>query len=221
MRLSEVLNADQMALNLYVAGQSTVGIGISGTWVGTLAFYGSVDGISNFIPLSATPYPSGTAVSSVTTTGNWQVAVQGFSVIRVVFTRTSGSATVIMSASNDASWQDAFLSTTSIYPNSAATAAVNTLTQAASTNRAWCLQALKISINKQPSFLTSPNVQILDGATVLWQFDLPQVGSAGIIYDIALPEGGITNTPGNSLGVVVANAGSGATSQINAKVRAA
>ena len=42
----EVLDSTGMSLAIFCAGQSTVGIGITGSWVGTLSFYGSFDGVT-------------------------------------------------------------------------------------------------------------------------------------------------------------------------------
>ena len=220
----EVMTVAGQKTYLYVLGQTTCGIRLSGTWAGTATFKGSYDGVS-FSTITVTPYASGTGVQTATGNGNWFVPVGNFQVLAVEFTTaTSGSLTVSMVASQDGSWQAAFLSATSRFPNASATNALTTLTVAAATNQAQRLKTLKITVNKQPSWLTSPNVKIYDGATtdtVLWQFDLPQNGSAGIIYDIALPANGIVNTPGNALTLTVAAAGTGATVQVNTEVEPA
>lgn len=214
-RSQEALNATGMSLAIFCGGMSYVGVRLAGTWVGTVSFYGSLDGV-NFIPVACTPFASGTAVTTSTSNGNWFVAVQNFVVFKAVFTRTSGTCTVYLAASQDQSYQDAFLAPTTLYTTSAATAAVNTLTQNAQTNRAWTLKTLDISINQTPSWLTSPNLQVLDGSDVIWAEDLETVGSSGCRYSINLPEGGLTGTPGQAMSVVVANAGSGRTTRINA-----
>ena len=227
-RLNEVLTVAGQNLTIFCGNQSYVGVGLSGTFVGTLNFAYSVDGV-NFQPASLTPFASGTPVTSATTTGNWFTGVLNYVAVRVTLSAyTSGSVIVQMATSQDASYQDAFLAASTICKNSVASNALNTLTQAAQTNRAWRLRTLKITAGGQPSWLTSPNVQILDGTTLLWAFDLPLSGSAGIIYDIALPVsspsnpgGGIINTPGNSFVIKVAAAGSGVNTNINAEFSAA
>ena len=69
--IREVLNAAGMELPLFTGGMSKVGFGLSGTWTGTVTFLGSTDGI-NFVPLSVTPFGSGTAVQSATANGSWE-----------------------------------------------------------------------------------------------------------------------------------------------------
>jgi hypothetical protein len=214
--LTEVLNADGMFLQIFCGGQSKVGIDLTGTWVGTVTFSGSVDGL-NFIPINVTPFASGTGVNQVTANGTWESVVGNFTVIRATFSRTSGSAAVIMTASIDSSYQDAFITTSVRYPNSIATNATNTLTQAAQANRAWRLKTLKITTSSQPSWLTSPNVTINDGSTALWAFDLPPQGSSGIVYDIVLPSEGIIGSPGNAMSIVLPAGGAGCKTSINAE----
>lgn len=230
----EALSAVNMFVQLPCLGMSKVGVGVTGTFVGTLSFQGSFDG-TNFVPLSVTPFASGTAVSTTTATGNWEVAVQNYMVIRVKFTaRTSGTAIVTMAGSADASYQDAFLADTTVYVSQSSTQnAVNTLTQAAQTNRAWRLASLIISITGQPAWLTSPNLQITDGAggAVLYAVDIPLSGSSGQVFQVPLPVGdnittpgaarGVVNTPGNAMVVVIAAAGGVNITRANAEFHAA
>lgn len=222
----EVLNADGMSTTIYCAGQSTVGIGISGTWVGTVKFYGSQDGL-NFIALTVTPFASGTGVQSTTATGNWFVAVQNFVAIKVTFTRTSGSVTAILAAAVDASWQDAFLSSTTIFASSSVTSGNNTLTQAAQTNRAWNLQFLEVC-SSGPGYGANGKVVVYDGGvtgSVLYQETLTSpVGSVGTVQKCNLPvdqngNPSIVNTPGNAMTIVVYGTGNNATI-VNAKFSA-
>ncbi len=215
-RANEVLTADGMAVLLFVGALSRCGIGVTGTWVGTLKFYGSYDGVT-FSQIGATPFASGTDVSSTTANGSWFVNVGNYLVVKVVFTRTSGSAVVKLVASDDSAYQEAFLTAATIYATSPATSGANTLTQAAQANRAWKLKKLVVSLNAQPAWLTSPNLQIVDGSTTLWSFDLPPSGSSGVIYDVALPEDGIVGTPGNAMSIVMANPQNSAKSDINAE----
>ncbi len=219
----EVLNADGMSLTIFCGGQSNVGLGISGTWVGTVSFFGSNDGLT-FFALSATPFASGTAVSTTTANGNWFTAVKNLMAIKVTFTRTSGSVQVNMAAAVDSSWQDAFLTQATIFNSSTVTSGTNTLTQAAQTNRAWVLQTLDVSC-AGPGWSGSGRVTVYDGTvagTVLWEEFIgspPVVGSVGYAQKVALPDGGVTNTPGNAMTVVLRGMGN-SSSILNAKFSA-
>ena len=223
----EVLNADGMSLTAYVGGQANVGFGVTGTWVGTVSFYGSVDGL-NFFALSVTPFASGTAVNSTTANGNWFSAVKNLIAVRATFTRTSGSVQVNIAPANDSSWQDAFLSQSTIFTSSSATSGTNTLTQAAQANRAWNLTFLEVSC-AGPGFGGNAKITIYDGTvagTVLFADWLTSpVGSVGTVQKINLPVGadglpGLVNTPGNAMTIVITNPGSNATI-INTKFQAA
>lgn len=113
------------------------------------------------------------------------------------------------------------------YNTSIASGAVNTLTVTGIPGRALRLLDLVISVGSQPSWATSPNLQIKDGTTVIWQADLPPSGSAGFIIAVPLPKGdlttptadtGLVGGPGNSLSIVVASPGGTIKTIINAKV---
>lgn len=220
----EVLDATGMSLAIFCAGQSTVGIGLTGTWVGTASFYGSFDGVT-FSALTVTPFASGTTVSSATANGNWYVNVQNYMVVKVVFTRTSGSLSVTVAAATDASWQDAFLTTAQIHNQSTVTSGRNTLTQSASTNRAWKLLALDVSIAGPPAPGGSVQLNIYDGTiagTLLFSQYLTQDGgSVGRTYAVDIPDTGIVNTPGNAFTIDVFGTLSNQSSKINAKFSAA
>lgn len=220
MLFQQVLNADGMQLPVYIRGNSFIGIGVTGTWVGTVKFKASEDGI-NFIDLGMTPFASGTAVTSTTANGNWFSPVLNFQVFRAEFTRTSGSVGLIVGTSVDAAYQDAFLTSSTIFPKSTATGAVNTLTQSSQANRAWTLLSLKIDASSTPSWLTLPHVKINDGSTTLWQFNLPTVGSSGQLWDVTLPTGGITNTAGSAMSIVLANPQGSVITNINAQFKSA
>jgi hypothetical protein len=230
---SEVLNAVGMKLNLFVGGQSKAGIRLSGTWVGQVNFFGSVDGI-NFIPLAMTPFPSGTAVNNVTANGNWEVDVLNYLVIRVtVQTLTSGSVVVNMASSIDSSYQDAFLAPSATYFTQSAIGAINALTPTLQANRAQRLASLIISLSAQPAWLTSPNLQVQDGTggSVIYQMDIPPSGSSGQVFNVPLPLGdsigtagrapGLYSTPGNALVITLANPQGSVKSIINAEVHPA
>jgi hypothetical protein len=115
------------------------------------------------------------------------------------------------------------------YYTQAASGAVNTLTVTGLPGRAFRLLDLVISVGAQPSWVTSPNVQISDGSTVIWQMDLPPSGSAGFIQRIALPvadanpntstaDQGLVFGAGNNVVITVASAGGSVKTIINAKV---
>jgi hypothetical protein len=115
------------------------------------------------------------------------------------------------------------------YNTQAVVGAVNTMTITGIPGRALRLLDLVISVSAQPAWLTSPNVQVQDGTTPIWQVDLPPSGSAGFLSRVPLPTGDVsTNTadqglvggPGNNLVIVVANPGAGVKTIINAKVAA-
>lgn len=113
------------------------------------------------------------------------------------------------------------------YITQAAVGAVNTLTNAGITGRAQRLLDLVISVGAQPAWATSPNLQIKDGSTVIWQVDLPPSGSSGFIISVPLPKAdpttptadqGLVGGPGNAMSIVVANAGGSVKTIINAKI---
>lgn len=220
----EVLNADAMSLTIFCGGQSTVGIGLTGTWAGTASFYGSTDGLT-FFALSVTPFASGTAVSTATANANYFTPVKNLIAIKVTFTRTSGSLQVNLAAAVDSSWQDAFLSQATIFNSSTVTSGTNTLTQASQANRAWALQECGISC-AGPGWAGSGRLTIYDGTvagTVLWEEFIgspPVVGSVGYVQKLTVPAGGIVNTPGNAMTIVLRGMGS-SSSIINAKFSAA
>lgn len=77
----------------------TVGIQISGTWVGTIEFDASIDG-TNWTAVSLTPFPSGTAASRATANGTWTGNIEGMIFFRANPTAwTSGTATVTINMS--------------------------------------------------------------------------------------------------------------------------
>jgi hypothetical protein len=221
-KISELLNATGMGLALFTGQQTRVGVGLSGTWTGTVAFNASTDGII-FNPVFMTPFASGTNVSSATANGNWFSDVKNYLAFQAVFTRTTGSVIVALSASQDSSYQDAFLTAPSIFQNSVATAATNTLTIAAQANRAWRLRTLYISVSATATWAGNPVVQIKDGTTLLWAFD---IGTTAGTYSPGLPAdnlltgrpGGLYGTPGNAMSIAIASGGGSVQTNINCEV---
>lgn len=236
--LREVLNASGMSLGIYCAGQSKVGINVSGTWTGTIPFSASTDGL-NFIPLSVTPFASGPTVQSTTANGSWEVLVQNYLVVKCGkapvggVTIASGSAVVVMGSSIDASYQDAFLASTSKYVSqSVGGGATNVVTINAQTNRAWRLRTL--SIGYSAAAAGSVDLKVSDGASaVLWEGYVPPSlngVSGGGTWLAPLPpddgnpgivSGGVVGTPGNSLIITLAAPGGSVVSTVNAEIYSA
>lgn len=230
--IREVLNADGMQLPIFCGGASLLGIGISGTWVGTIKFYASADGVQ-FFQVGVTPFASGTDVQSTTATGNWFFNVRNYVAFKVVFTRTSGSAIVTMSAAQDSSWQDAFLAASTVnVSQSHAAGAENVVTQAAQANRAWRLLALSVGFSAAAS--AAVEVVVSDGgSTTLWDGYVPPSLngiSGGGTFNLPIPAvfreggfitGGIVNTPGNSMVITVSDPGGSVVSKVNACFAAA
>lgn len=230
--LREALNADAMQLAIYCGGMSKVGINLAGTWVGTVKFFGSTDG-TNFVPLSMTPFASGTTVQSATANGNWEISVQSLSLVavKVTFTRTSGTVLVTMGASIDSSYQDAFLASTSHFVSqSVSGGATNVITIAAQVNRAWRCRSLQVSFSVASG--AAVLITISDGASsVLWEGYVPinneGVATVGSTFNVPLPPdpmtpgltgGGVVNTPGNSLVITLAAPGGSVVSKVNAEI---
>lgn len=93
-------------LDIDVANQGSIGIQITGTWVGTITFQALVgDTIGNTTYVALQVFPSNSTSGVTTTTGNgaWSTPIAGFSKVRVVFTAyTSGTAQVIRRVTNQA-----------------------------------------------------------------------------------------------------------------------
>lgn len=215
--LKEALNADAMQLAMYCGGQSYVGINLAGTWVGTVKFYGSFDGV-NFRQIYVTPFASGTDVQSATANGTWFVKVQNYLVIKVIFTRTSGTVNVTLSTSSDSSYQDAYLTPATIHQyQSVASGATNVITVAASTNRAWKVSKITTAFD------------VAAAATVLLTVESPAltilhaeyVALAAGTYESKIPSVGVTGGLGDALVVRLAAPGGSVVSKVNALVGAA
>jgi len=68
-----VLSSAGYAVTMNVDGLAGIGLQLTGTWVGTLQFKGSVDGVE-FQALTVVPTNSTTGVTSATANGVWQVS---------------------------------------------------------------------------------------------------------------------------------------------------
>ncbi len=221
--LKEALNANAMSLTIFCGGQNYVGINLTGTWVGTVAFQATYDG-ATFVSVGATPFATGTAVTSSTANGSWFLQVEGAIAVRAVFTRTSGTAIVTLASSLDNSYQDAFLTTVQKNVSRAVGGGlVNQLIFPAQENRAWRCRTLVVSFSVAPAAGTK--VTLSDGACqVLWEV----FAAAAVGYQtIALPldsntpgvsGGGVVGTPGNTFVITVSAPGGSVASIINAEM---
>lgn len=86
---------------LSVSGLGAASVQVTGTFVGTLQFETSLDGVT-YATWSVTPSGGGMAVTSATATGVWQGAVGGLAILRTRFSAySSGTATVTMQAADN------------------------------------------------------------------------------------------------------------------------
>jgi hypothetical protein len=82
---------------LGVDGAGSVGVQITGTWVGTLAFQMSMDGGATWTSVNAWPVGAGATVQTTTGNGNWAIPCVGGTYYQVVATAwTSGTAVVTL-----------------------------------------------------------------------------------------------------------------------------
>lgn len=73
---------------------TTVGVQITGTWTGTIAFQGSIDGVT-WVAVSMTPIPTAAAVTSTSANGTWTGTFSGLVFFQAISTAwTTGTATV-------------------------------------------------------------------------------------------------------------------------------
>jgi hypothetical protein len=233
-----VLTAVNNEVILPCANMTKVGINLSGTWAGTVKFAKSFDGV-NFsqAPAGGTfpvfPFAPGaqvgTAVTQATANGNWEGEVLNLQAIKVTFaTATSGSVQVTAATSIDASYQDAFLASSSIsVSQNVAGGATNVITQAAQANRAWRLRTLSVAFSVASG--ASVDIKVQDGgSTTLWEGYVPANPNAGyngggtwlapLPTDENIPGtvgGGVVGTPGNSLVVTLAAPGGAVVSIVN------
>ncbi len=238
-KVTKVLNAVNQEVTIWCAGQQKVGIGVSAiTGTPTVSFFGSMDGIV-FNPITVATYPAasppvgGVVTASPTVNTNYEVPVQNYTFIRTQLTTGAGPVTVIMAASVDGSYQEAFLVgqssvnlVSTLYPSTTSTAAdVNTLTIPGQANRTVNLTFLEVSL-VGAGFGGNAQLRIWDnavgnGVPLFSDFIAGPVGSVGTVQKINLPTDaqgniGIQGTPGNALVVQLRNLGS-TSSIINAR----
>ena len=221
-RISEVLNAVGMSLTIPCAGMSRVGIGVqalSGTGA-TVGFFVSTDGV-NFISAKARPFASGTTVATVTTTGNWEFDVQNYVAVQVQLTAgTTPSATIVLAASIDGSYQIAFLAQTSVFQSQEVTAgATNVITAASQTNRTWRVRTISGSFNIAASATVA--LTVADGSNTIFKTQIPLAAGP---WNVTLPAdpntpgqsgGGLVGTGGNAMTVTLAAPGGSVVSALN------
>lgn len=82
-------------LTMPVGPNGTNGFELSGTWAGTVAALGSMDGVTYDIPLSVRSFGTGSvSASSVSANGAYFVEAAGLHGVQLSFTRTSGSLVI-------------------------------------------------------------------------------------------------------------------------------
>jgi hypothetical protein len=225
--IREVLTSTSFPpLTIWCAGMTSVGVALTGTWTGSVAFLGSTDGL-NFKPITVTPFPQGTGVQSAAANGNFYFNVANYRAFQIKPTVTTGSIVAVMGVSLDSSYQDAYLAPSSKYVSQeTASGAATTITIAAQANRAWRLRTLSGGFSAAPG--AAVKVTVSDGgSTTLWEEYLS--ASAGG-WQLKLPtgtttpgviDGGVVNTPGNSLVITVAAPGGSVTTAASAEIAAA
>lgn len=228
-KTSKRLTAVNQEATIWCEGQSKVGISISSmTGTNTLSFFGSLDGLT-FNPLGVGAYPSATPPAAVVLTataiGDFEVGVQNYKFIRIQLTTGSGPVVVVLSASADGRYQEAFITQAILYPSSSSSSGINTVTIAAQANRAINLTFCDICMNGL-GFGANGLVRIWDGpvvgGNVLYSEVLTSpVGSVGTVQKLSLPTDtdghiGISGTPGNAMTIQVVGTG-GTTTIINAR----
>lgn len=235
-KVSKVLNAVNQEATMWVEGQSKVGIAITSmTGTNTVSFYGSQDGIS-YSPLGVGAYPSAnppsSQVTSASATGNWEASVLNYKFIRAKLTSGSGPVTVIMAASVDGGYQEAFANTAQgvslavVYPSTTSSAGANTMTIPAQSNRAINLTFLEVSM-AGPGGGSGAQLRIWDGsvgngAPLYSCYLAPAAGSVGTVQKINIPEDadgkkGIQASAGNPMVIQIINLG-GVSAIMNARV---
>ncbi len=235
-RVTKVLTAVNQEVTIWCDGQAKVGISIRAvTGTPTLSFLASQDGLV-FNPLAVGAYPSASpplaGVTTTTAAGSFEVPVQNYKFIRVQMTLGAGPATVVLTASVDGSYQEAFssdaagVSLATLYPSTTSSSGVNTMTIPAQANRTINLTFLEVAMTG-PGGSGGAQLRIWDGAVAagapLYSCYLaPAAGSVGTVQLINLPTDaqgnrGIQGTPGNAMNIQIVNLGT-VTAILNARV---
>ena len=83
-------------------GLGTAGVIITGTWVGTITFQGSVDG-TNYVAMTGQPLGVGLLGSTTTVNGSFRLNITGLKSVRVLMSAyTSGTASVTIQCTAEA-----------------------------------------------------------------------------------------------------------------------
>lgn len=227
------INASGDSLTLFTGGMSRIGFGVTGTWAGTLTFFGSNDGV-NFFKVGVLPFPVTaplTQQNNTTANGNFEAFVNNLVAFKIgATTLTSGTALIQMAASNDTSYQDAFMASTSrAVSQSQSGGTANTLTIAAQANRAWRCRTLSVGWSVAPA--AAVELTISDGGSAtLWDGYIPPTPATGGLigtYLVPLPSdpgipgitgGGVVGTVGNSLVITLSAPGGSVVSKLNAEM---
>lgn len=95
---SSSATANNNVVQLDLTGYAGVSLQLTGTWVATIQFEGSADGVT-FVALNLTPTNSTTAATSATSNKTWQGACAGLKLVRArVSAYTSGTAVATLVA---------------------------------------------------------------------------------------------------------------------------
>ncbi len=232
-KLSKVLTAANQEATLWVDGMSKAGISVrSVTGTPTLKFLGSVDGVQ-FNPISVGAFPAalssaegslpGTAIQSASAAGSWEVNVQNLKFLRVQMTSGAGPATVVITASIDSSYQEAFdsdapgVSISGVtFPSTTSSSGQNTMTVPAKTGRTINLTSLEVSMvgpgGHGGAYLRIWSGSVDNGAPLYACHLTPAAGSVGTVQKINLPEDedrkpGIQAVPGAAMVIQIVNQG--------------
>ncbi len=235
-KVTKVLTAANQEATIWCEGQAKVGISIrSVTGTVVVSFFGSLDGLT-FNALAVGTYPSATppATNVLTTAAaaNYEVNCQNYKFIRAQMTTGTGPVTVILTASVDGSYQEAFADSVQgvnlgvIYPSTTSSSGVNTMTIPAQANRTPNLTFLELSLAGAQGG-SGAQLRIWDGSVgngvpLYSCYITTTSGSIGSVQKINLPEDaqgnkGLQGTPGAALVVQIINLGS-TTVIMNARV---
>lgn len=222
IRSTSVIFTSGYTARLYCAGMTRLGISIQKLTAGAtllVTFQGSPDGV-NWSNVNAAPYPAGAGVQTASGIGSWFFDSSTYTWFRCQVTTLTGSGspsvTIILSAANDGSWQDAFMTAAQRFQNAVASSS-GTLTVTTFQNLygAMRLRTLSVGCNQVPNYGASPAVVVTDGpgGPILYAGDPPNTAGPQLI---PLPAdasagstpgtvgGGVVGTPGNALVVTVA-----------------
>ncbi len=97
------LAAANAALTLAVDGMATGVAQISGTWVGTISAFGSIDGGTTYFAINLTPLSAagGASVSTISANGQFEFSASGLTHVQLQMSAyTSGSAAALLAAAN-------------------------------------------------------------------------------------------------------------------------